>query len=96
MVVAFSLAGLVLLLNAMAACPALHEMIHKDADSAVHQCAVTLFAHGQVDSTPVEIAAVAQPALIEVARQITGSRFVPAFENLSAERAPPVAVSSLL
>ena len=50
-VLALLLAGLVLLLDAMAACPKLHELIHHDADQPGHECAVTMFAHGQVDSS---------------------------------------------
>ena len=47
---ALLLAALVLLLNLLAASPSLHERFHSDAGHAEHQCAVTLFAHGQVDS----------------------------------------------
>ena len=49
------LVGIILLLDAMAACPALHEMIHHDAGKADHDCAVTMFAHGKVDSATCEI-----------------------------------------
>jgi hypothetical protein len=89
-VIASLLAGLVLLLNAMAASPALHELIHKDADSTAHQCVVTLFAHGQVDSATVEISAVTPSASIETTPQIVFSVFVSVLENLPAGRAPPV------
>jgi hypothetical protein len=88
------LVGLILLLDAMAACPSLHELIHKDADKATHQCAVTLFAHGQVDSATVEVPACAPPALIETTPQISFSIFSPAIENLPPGRAPPVSASS--
>jgi len=37
-----------LVLLAMAACPALHELIHQDADKPGHECAVTMFVHGKV------------------------------------------------
>jgi hypothetical protein len=95
-VIASLLAGLVLLLAAMAACPELHELIHKDAGSAEHQCGVTLFAHGQVDSASVEVAAVTPVVLIETTTQVSFSIFAPAIENLPAGRAPPAAVSSLV
>ena len=85
-----SLAFLVLVLNAMAACPALHELIHKDADSDEHHCAVTLFAHGQVDSAMADVSVATPPAFIEAAPQILFSIFAPAIENLPAGRAPPV------
>ncbi len=88
------LVGAVLLLNALAASPALHKLIHKDADKADHECAITLFAHGHVDSVSVEISAVAPTFSIESVPQIKFSVFSPAIENLPAGRAPPAAVSS--
>ena len=87
--ITWSLAFLVLVLNAMAACPALHELIHQDADSAQHHCAVTLFAHGQVDSATVDVSPVAPTTSIETTPQILFSVFAPAIENLPAGRAPP-------
>jgi hypothetical protein len=63
--VATLLVGLVLLLNALAACPQLHERLHKDAGSAHHQCAVTLFAHGQVDASVVAVALPVAAAPVE-------------------------------
>lgn len=95
-VIASLLAGLVLLLDAMAVCPALHELIHKDADSAAHQCATTMFAQGQVDSVTVEVSAITPTVSIETTSQIIFSVFAPAIENLPAGRAPPAAVSSLV
>lgn len=49
--------ALVLLLNLLAASSSLHERFHADAGQVGHQCAVTLFAHGQVDSPVVDVAA---------------------------------------
>jgi len=89
-VIASLLVCLVLLLDAMAACPQLHELIHKDADQADHDCAVTMFAHGKVDSVSVEISTVTPSAAIAPTPQIVISVFAPAIENLPAGRAPPV------
>ncbi len=89
-VIASVLAGFVLLLNAMAASPSLHEWFHADAGKAEHQCAVTLFAHGKVDSATVEVAAVAPTIPVEAVPQLTFSVFSPAIEYLPAGRAPPV------
>lgn len=83
---------LVLLLNAMAACPALHELIHHDADSDEHHCAVTLFAHGQVDSSTVDVSVAMSPASIEAAPQVLLSVFAPAIENLPDGRGPPASL----
>ncbi len=90
-VLASLLIGLVLLLDAMAASPALHEMIHKDARSADHDCAVTMFAHGKVDSATVEIATATPTVSIETTPVFVFSSFAPAIENLPAGRAPPAA-----
>jgi len=46
--IALVLVGMILFLDAMAACPALHELIHHDADKPGHECAVTMFMHGKV------------------------------------------------
>jgi len=88
------LVALVLLLDAMAACPALHELIHQDAGKADHDCAVTLFAHGHVDAATAEVFAVKPVILIESVPQVSFSIFTPAIENLPAGRAPPTSVSS--
>jgi hypothetical protein len=88
------LVGMVLLLDAMAAAPALHELIHKDADQAGHQCAVTMFAHGKVDSAAGEAPVVLPAALLETTPQIEFSIITTAIEDLPPGRGPPAAVSS--
>ena len=89
-VIASLLVALVLLLDAMAACPALHELIHQDAGLPEHQCAVTLFAHGKVDSAAVDVPVVPTAIPVEATPQIVFSIFSPAIQNLPAGRAPPV------
>lgn len=84
------LAGLVLLLNAMTASPALHELIHADAGKAGHECAVTLFAHGQVDSATGTVPEVASLILIQTVPTVEISVFHPVIDRLRAGRAPPV------
>jgi len=88
------LVGVILFLDAMAACPALHELIHKDADKPGHECAVTMFAHGKVESATVEILAIVPAASIESAPQIEFSVFSTAIENLPPGRAPPTILFS--
>jgi hypothetical protein len=85
------LAGMVLLLDVMAASPALHQLIHKDAAKTGHECAVAIFAHGKVESATVEVPAVVPAASIENTPQIESSVFRTAIENLPPGRAPPVA-----
>jgi hypothetical protein len=88
------LVGMILFLDAMAACPALHELIHKDADKPGHECAVTMFAHGKVESATVEVPAIVPAASVEAAPQIEFSIFSTVIENLPQGRAPPVVISS--
>jgi len=83
------LVGIILLLDAMAACPALHEMIHHDAGKEDHDCAVTMLALGKMDSATCEIIIPQPTVLIETVRYFTFSIFSPAIENLPQGRAPP-------
>ena len=93
---AVSLVGLILLLDAMVACPALHEMIHKDADEADHHCAVTMFAQGKIDSATCEIIIPEPTILIETPQSFTFSIYSPAIKNLPLGRAPPSVASPLV
>jgi hypothetical protein len=83
------LVALVLLLNALAAAPALHELIHKDADRADHSCAITLFAHGQVDSASCDVPVAVPTAGIETTLSLISSVPSTAIENLPPGRGPP-------
>jgi len=89
-VLASVLTGLVLLLNAMTVSPSLHEWFHADAGKADHECAVTLFAHGQVDSASVAVPLVASLAFFQTVPTVEISVFRPAIDDLPAGRAPPV------
>jgi hypothetical protein len=92
-VLASLLVALVLLLDGMAACPALHELIHHDADAPGHECAVTLFAHGQVDSPVVEVVAAILPAAsVEFLLLTPVSVFNLPVATLPPGRAPPVSL----
>ena len=90
------LAGLVLLLNALSASPDLHEWFHADAGDAGHECAVTLFAHGQMDSGSVNTSAVAPSLPCEIVFSVHSSIFASVIDQLPAGRAPPVSDSSLI
>ena len=80
---------LVLLLNLLAASPSLHELIHADAGKTGHQCAVTLFAHGQVDSPTVDVAVPVPTAPIEFSQQVLISIPNALVATLPPERGPP-------
>jgi len=83
------LIGVIFLLDAMAACPVLHEMIHHDAGKEDHDCAVTMLVSGKIDSVTCDIIVPPPPILIETTRHFTISVFSPAIENLPPGRAPP-------
>lgn len=83
------LTGIVLLLDAMAACPALHEWIHHDANKPGHHCAVTLFAHGKVSVAACEVIAPSPTLTVEAPLRFIISAFSPSIENLPQGRAPP-------
>jgi hypothetical protein len=85
---------LVLLLDLLAAAPALHERFHADAPQTAHQCAVTLFAHGQVDVAAVDVAVAVVAGSVQLSPRLEFSVFSPAIGNLPPGRAPPAAVSS--
>lgn len=84
--------GLILFLSllAVSASEPLHKLIHADADSASHQCAVTLFAQGQVNAveTLAVLAAFVAPLffLLPPVQSVAPASFDYRF---SASRAPP-------
>jgi hypothetical protein len=83
---------MVLLLNVMVACPELHQLIHHDADEPGHQCAVTMFAHGQVDLSVVVMAMPAPAGLIEFLPRTSVSVFHTLVKTLPPGRGPPVSL----
>jgi hypothetical protein len=91
--VAVLLIGLVSLLNLMAAAPALHQAIHHDAGRADHDCAVTMFAHGNVELATCDIPVVVPTIRITATSLLEFSVFGTAIENLPFGRAPPSVVS---
>jgi hypothetical protein len=83
-VIASLLVGLVLLLDALAASPALHARLHHDADQPGHECAVTIFAHGQVDACAVDVPVTPPSVLISLPNTLV--------ETLPPGRGPPVSL----
>jgi len=88
-ILASLLAGLVLMLAAIAACPGLHELIHHDADKPGHECAATAFVHGQVDLPVVEAAAVTPVGPAQCVPLNFASVFSALLETLPPGRGPP-------
>ena len=53
---AAAVAALVLFTFGLAASESLHKQFHDGAGNSIHQCAVTFFVHGQVDSVSGHVA----------------------------------------
>ena len=79
------------MLNTLAASPELHELLHADAGQAAHQCAITMFAHGQVDAAGVAMAVEAPFAAADFFPSPASPVSSAAIEMLPPGRAPPVA-----
>lgn len=86
------LLGSFLFLQALAALPALHLWIHPDASDSDHECAVTLFIHGQVTAaaTPAPVFHAPQVVLFREAEPKT--IFVSADIRLLPSRGPPASL----
>ena len=85
------LVSLILFLSLLSASPALHKLIHSDADEADHHCAVTEFVHGKVDSSVVAPIIVAFVSFLAVATLLREIFVFPLTDyRFSASRAPPV------
>ena len=71
--------------------PRLHKLIHPDADSADHECAITMLAHGQVSgpvAPPVLVAFVPVVLFLLPRTQLAP---VSSFDyRFSSSRAPPL------
>lgn len=87
---AMLLVAWVLLLGVLQFSPVAHKYVHSDADTAEHECAVTVFAHG-VDGAVVELAlaVVGWRLVARTAGQCAVFVPRPAFSHLPG-RAPPV------
>jgi hypothetical protein len=88
--ISYLLICLILLLDAMAVCPAFHELLHKDAACAGHECAVTIFTHGKLDTAAVDVPVLVTPVLLGTISPIEFSVFSSSVEYLPPGRAPPV------
>ena len=83
------LLGLFLFLQAMVAVPALHTIIHPDACDPDHECAVTLFAHGQVNASAAIAPVFCPPALVVFSETFPRIVFVSTDIRLLPGRDPP-------
>ncbi|HLX71764.1 MAG TPA: hypothetical protein VKV04_19290 [Verrucomicrobiae bacterium] len=70
--------------------PRLHKLIHPDADSADHECAITMLAHGQVSAPVAPPVLVAFVAAVLFLLPLLQSAVYSSFDyRLCPSRAPP-------
>ena len=80
---------LVLLQMAMAASEPLHKLIHADADQPGHECSVTLFAHGHIDTASVDVPCVRPVTGVDLTPPALVSFYCPTPHDLPPGRGPP-------
>ena len=82
--------ALFLALELFAAVPTLHKLIHSDADSAAHHCAITLFTHGNVSAADSSAEIVIFAAALLFTLPVMQSAILSRFDcRLAPSRAPP-------
>ncbi len=83
---------LFLALELFASVPGLHKLIHSDADSTGHHCAITLFSHGSVSTAETSVALVIFVAALLFSLPVLQSAIFSRFDyRLAPSRAPPAA-----
>ncbi len=80
---------LFLAVYAMVAVPGLHTLAHHDARDTGHECAVTLFAHGQVHCASTVVDWVRPIPLVVTSRPAPRALFVTTDLRLLPSRGPP-------
>jgi hypothetical protein len=84
------LLSLIVVLQILAAVPALHSLVHDDANSPNHECAVTMFLHGQVDASASTVEIVLAPSIAVERAACFESSFVSRDILLPSNRGPPL------
>jgi acetyl esterase/lipase len=85
--------ALFLSLQAVAAVPGLHRLLHHDADQADHQCAVTLLSHGNLHvSTAPQTSILLPAAFCFIMARPCDPIFVSIDYQLLPGRAPPASL----
>jgi hypothetical protein len=82
--------ALFLFVQLLASSSALHKLVHSDADSPSHHCAVTLLSRGQISATDVVAPLIAFVAALFFLLPPFQSAVFASFDyRFSASRAPP-------
>jgi hypothetical protein len=92
--VAILLIGVVLFMAALASSEGLHKLFHHDANDARHECAVTLFAQGHIESAACDVPTTLPATLVAAVPCLDLVVFNSTIENLPPGRAPPAVASS--
>jgi hypothetical protein len=71
----------------------LHALLHKDASEPGHQCAVTLFAHGQVHCPDAAVPVVRSEPMVVFVASRPAAVFVSSDVRLLPDRGPPSLLS---
>jgi hypothetical protein len=80
----------ILLLSAIGASPTLHKLIHNDAGDPDHNCAISLFTKGHVNSAPAAQILVGFVQFFACVDLLPATVSVPAADyRYSSSRAPP-------
>jgi len=81
---------LFLTLQLLSSSSALHKLVHADADSLDHHCAITLLSRGQVSAADVVVPLITfVTALLFLLPVLQSSEFPSFAYRFSASRAPP-------
>jgi hypothetical protein len=83
---------LVFLQMALAASEPLHKFFHADADRPGHECSVTLFAHGQIETSSVDVSVVVPATGFEIRPLAPVAFSFSAPHALPPGRGPPFSV----
>jgi hypothetical protein len=84
-----------LAVQAMAAAPALHALVHGDASDPSHHCAVTMFLHGQVHASSAAVKVARSAPAFAAEPLFAVAAFVSADVRLLPCRGPPFLRSSI-
>lgn len=76
-------------LQALAASPTLHALVHPDANRPTHECPVTFFTHGRVHASEALVEPAAPVPIITASRNPAKVIFVSRQKFLRPGRGPP-------
>ena len=85
--------GVFLLLQALVVFPAVHHLVHSDSSNPDHECAVTLLAHGHVDSSDPSVHVLQSAPMVVFIQASIEAGFISTDVQLLPSRGPPAPLS---